>query len=103
MKPKTREELAQDVHDLRAYQEAFWAMQAGKKPVKVQQGSRAVHVLAVDRRAGGVLLFEDGGSSTVRWASDVLPGWERGSDPYWRAIAAHVRRMQKAAAEGVRP
>lgn len=97
---KTRDELEKQVHDLGAYQEAFWALQRGEKPIRVSTdpegqysdySTRTVWLLALGRASGGVVMLDPHGTSVYyaeRWASDA----SRSIDPYIADLGCKVFR-----------
>ena len=92
MKTKTKAELQEENKGLRAYQEAFWALQRREMPVRIQSGEHHVHVLAMSRGHGGIVIILE---NTVVWAEEILPRWQHGSDPYLQEIGSKIRQLQK--------
>jgi hypothetical protein len=97
-KRRTREELEKSIHDLGAYQEAFWALQRGEKPLRVSTdpeglssdfSERTVWLLALGRASGGVVLLDPSGLGVTyaeRWASDA----SHSPDPYRASLGRKV-------------
>jgi hypothetical protein len=97
-KRRSRDELEKALHDLGAYQEAFWALQRGEKPIEVTSGERSVWLLGLGRASGGVVMTEPEGYSVhyaERWASDA----SRSVDPY---VADLGRKVFRAVADGIK-
>lgn len=91
-KRKTRDELEKDLRDMGAYQEAFWALQRGEKPVKIQNEQRTVWLLGAGRSCGGVVWLDPDGVSVhfaERWASEA----SRSIDPHIADIGRKVFRV----------
>jgi hypothetical protein len=107
-KRRSREELEKALHDAGAYQEAFWALQRGDKPVRIANEERSVWLLGASRACGGVVYQEDGVSVhyAERWASEA----SRSVDPYiadigrkvFRAVADAIKARMKADEEKYR-
>jgi hypothetical protein len=95
---RTREELEKALHDMGAYQEAFWALNRGEKRVKLTSGDHSVWLLGLGRASGGVVMTEREGYSVhyaERWASDA----SRSVDPY---IADLGRQVFRAVANAIK-
>jgi hypothetical protein len=88
---RSREELEKAVHDLGAYQEAFWALRKGEKPIKIANEEREVWLLGASRACGGVVWLDEGVSVhyAERWASDA----SRSVDPYVADLGRKVFRV----------
>jgi hypothetical protein len=99
MRSKTKAELQEENNELRAYQEAFWALQRREIPRRIQSGEHHVHVLALSRGHGGIVLLGWPDSTSVTWAESILPKWQHGSDPYLQEIGSKIRQLQKEEAE----
>ena len=97
-KKKSRAELEQEVQDLSAYQEAFWALQKGEKPVKLTSGPESVRLLGAGRACGGVVLLDADGCC-VRYAEKWSIVAQHSFSPY---LADLARQVQRAVAEGVK-
>jgi hypothetical protein len=95
---RSREELEKALYDMGAYQEAFWALQRGEKPVKIENEQRAVWLLGASRSCGGVVWLDPDGVSVhfaERWANDA----SRSVDSY---IADIGRKVFRAVADAIK-
>lgn len=91
-KAEIQESLRLAEQNLYAYQEAFWALQRGEKPVRLESGGFAVLVLGAGRACGGVTLTPDGMviKNASRWAGEAASSY----NPYVRDLAQQVVRLQ---------
>jgi hypothetical protein len=81
-----------------AYQEAFWCLQRGEKPVKIENEERAVWLLGASRACGGVVWLDPDGVGVhyaERWAGEA----SRSVDPY---IADIGRKVFCAVADAIK-
>jgi hypothetical protein len=96
---QTVAELLGQVKALEPYQEAFWALRRGEKPVLFTSGEgeefRSVELLGASRACGGVVLLEGSVMYAERWAAEAT----HSVDPY---LADLGRRVHRAIVEAVR-
>ena len=93
----TRDELLEKIDSLTAYQEAFWALQRGDKPVRLSTGEGdtecTVWVLGASRACGGLVLHDEKGASVeyaFAWSSRA---GQNTVDPYLRELAHKVQKF----------
>lgn len=91
-KKELTDQLTKVSREACAYQEAFWALQRGDKPIKLTSGEKSIELLAPHRMCGGVVV--DG--SMVRYADDWIANAHT-VDPYIRDLAHQIRRHQSEA------
>lgn len=95
---RSREELEKALENMSAYQEAFWALQRGEKPVKIQNEERTVYLLGASRACGGVVWLDPDGVGVhyaERWANEA----SRSIDPY---VADIGRKVFRAVADAIK-
>lgn len=92
----TRDELLEQIESLKAYQEAFWALQRGEKPIRISVGDGdnecTVWVLGASRACGGLVLHDVKGASVeyvFAWSSRA---GRNTVDPYLRELAHKVQK-----------
>lgn len=95
-KSKTVLDLEAKVRELSAYQEAFYCLRKGEKPLTVTSGEDdrevKVELLGASRAAGGVII--DNGGASVRYADDWIAANREHIDPYVRDVAHKVQRVR---------
>lgn len=99
-KRRTREELESQIKSLEAYQEAFFCLRKGRKPVKISNEQRTVYLLGAGRASGGVVFTEPEGYS-VRYATGWASEASRSVDPYIADLGRKVQACITAATKAV--
>jgi hypothetical protein len=99
-KRRTREELESTIKGLEAYQEAFFCLQNGRKPIKIKNEQRTVWLLGAGRSSGGVVFMEPEGY-TVRYATEWASEASRSVDPYIADLGRKVHACINAAVKAV--
>lgn len=90
----SRAELEEQIRQLQPYQEAFFCLMQGLKPIQVHSCDVFVTVVGMERAPGGVIIGVNGEGCAVQWISDVMARWAHGGDPYFREIASKLSKLQ---------
>ena len=93
-KRKTKADLERELEGMRPYQEAYWALRRGEKPIKLTSGEYVIEVLALRRAHGGLVIDTPSVYYLEKWTA----AHQNSVNPYIRELARKAWQLSHEAA-----
>lgn len=88
-KAELQRQLTKLAREASAYQEAFWALQRGDKPIRLTSGPHTINLLAPQRHCGGLVVEDCLVTFADEWISRCFD-----VDPYAQDLVRRIRKLQ---------